>query len=156
MANLPGMGSGPGSLGLFKRSYCLVTWKGHQVVSLCVVKRVSEVTQAGGLIVVNTRLQGVDRIFTRELSALEIRIIIQSGFDCDQCHLLLGGLVRFEPGHRFGRIGIGTFRIGTLLNERLDGFFNLMQSGFRHSTSTAIWFEHRLHAWTLRGRTGLN
>jgi len=154
MANRPGMRVGPGTLTLFGISQHLVMRNGHRVIALGVVKRMSKITQPGRPIVVNALLEGVDRVFARELSASKFRIIIQRQLDLDPFLQVNEALVNAELGNRFGCVGIGTIGICPLLNKRLNGFFNLMQAGFGQWNSTAIWFEHRLHAWTLLGRIG--
>ena len=74
---------GPGTLAFFGISQHLVMRNGHRVIALGVVKRMSEITQPGRLIVVNALLEGVDRVFARELSAFKFRIIIQRQLDLD-------------------------------------------------------------------------
>lgn len=156
MANLPGMGLGPGTIAPFGTSDRLVVRNGHGVIALGVVKRVTKLADPCSLVVMDALLEGLDHVFTHELSSFEILIIVQRDLNCDQFLQVLEGLVRFKPGNRFGRIGIGTRHLRTLLNEHLDGFVNLMQAGFGQWNSTAIWFEHRLHAWIPHGRTGWN
>ena len=94
----------------------------------------------------NALLERINGIFARELSPFDILIIVQRELDCDPFLEVMEGLVNVEPRNRFGRIGISALRICTFLNERLDGFINLVQAGFGQWNSTVFWFEHRLHA----------